>query len=72
MNIKLFKSKMVLNGDTNESLARAIGISPQRCCAKINSTNGAEFTQGQIAKIKVRWKLSAQDIDDIFFADKVS
>ena len=67
MNTKLFKSKMVLNGDTNDSLAKAIKISPQRCSAKTNATNGAEFTQGEISKIKKRWNLSAETVDAIFF-----
>ena len=45
MNKRLFKSKMALYGDSNATLAAAIGISPQRCSAKLNGTNGAEYTQ---------------------------
>lgn len=54
------------NGDTQEILAKAIGISVQRFNAKINETNGAEFTQGEIQRIKERYNLASEDIDAIF------
>ncbi len=60
------------NGDTQEILAKAIGISVQRFNAKINETNNAEFTQGEIQRIKERYDLTAEDIDEIFFARLVS
>lgn len=60
------------NGDTQESLASAIGISLQRFNAKINETNGAEFTQGEIQSIKERYDLTAEAIDEIFFKSFVS
>jgi hypothetical protein len=63
---------MILHGDTGNTLAKALGISPQRFSAKINERNGAEFTQGEIMAIKERYNLSADDIDDIFFSKKVS
>lgn len=69
MNIRIFKSKMALYGDTNGSLAKALRISSQRCSAKVNSTNGAEFTQSEISTIKSRWNLTAEEIDAIFFAN---
>ncbi len=72
MNKRLFKSKMALFGDTNASLAAFIGISPQRCSAKLNGTNGAEYTQGEILSIKNRWNLTSEEVDAIFFADAVS
>ena len=68
MNSKLLKVKMMLNDDTNSVLAKAIGISPQRLSAKINETGGAEFTQGEIEKIKNRYDLTPQEVNDIFFA----
>lgn len=60
------------NGDTQESLASAIGISLQRFNAKINETNGAEFTQGEIQSVKERYDLTAEAIDEIFFKSFVS
>ena len=68
MNKKMFKSKMALYGDTNESVARALSITPQRNSAKLNGTGGAEYTQGEIAILKLRWELSPDEVDQIFFA----
>ncbi|MDD3049754.1 MAG: XRE family transcriptional regulator [Candidatus Cloacimonetes bacterium] len=62
-----FKSKMKLHDDTNATLAAAIGCTPQRLSAKINETKGAEFTQGEIQKIKERYCLSNDEAADIFF-----
>lgn len=68
MNKNMFVSKMKLFGDTNATLAEAIGLSPQRLSAKINETKGAEFTQGEIQRIKERYNLTNDETDDIFFA----
>lgn len=68
MNTNLLKSKMVLHGDTGATLAAALDISRQQFSAKLNETNGAEFTQREIAAIKERYELTSQEIDDIFFA----
>lgn len=72
MNKNLFVSKMKLFGDTQETLGKAIGVSLCRLNAKINETNGAEFTKGEIAAIKVRYHLTAEEVDMIFFTPKVS
>ncbi|MBC1522441.1 XRE family transcriptional regulator [Listeria aquatica] len=61
------KSIIVLNNDTQNSLSLFLGISPQTFSSKINEKNGSEFTQTEIKKIKERYKLSAEDINDIFF-----
>lgn len=57
------------HGDTQESLAEAIGISVQRLNAKINQTGGAEFTMSEIRAIKIRYNLTAAELDEIFFCD---
>lgn len=67
MNTALFRSIMVLHGDTNESLANYLKLSPQSVCNKINE-NGTEFKQGEIALIKERYDLTPEQISDIFFA----
>jgi len=72
VNKNMFKSKMKLFGDTNAILAKSIGISPQRLSAKINETGGAEFVQGEIKKIKDRYNLTPDEVNDIFFTQKVS
>lgn len=68
MNKNLFKSKMKLFGDTNASLAAAISISAQRLSAKINETGGAEFVQSEIDKIRIRYDLTPDEVNNIFFA----
>lgn len=72
MNTSLLKSKMVLFGDNNTTLGKALGISYQTVSAKLNNTNGAEFTQGEILSIKKRYRLTPEEIDEIFFNQKVS
>lgn len=72
MNGNLIRSKMALWGDTNGTLAEYLGISRQRLSAKINETYGAEFTQKEIKKIKIRYALTSEEIDEIFFTQKVS
>lgn len=67
MNTALFRSIMVLHGDTNESLANYLKLSAQSVCNKINE-NGTEFKQGEIALIKERYNLTPKQITDIFFA----
>ena len=70
MNTKLLKSKMVAYGDTQESLAAALGISRTRLTSKINGVS--DFRQMEMIFIKNRYGLSANDIDNIFFKPKVS
>jgi len=66
MNATLFRSIMVLHQDTNKTLADFLQISEQTVCNKINE-NGTEFKQGEIAKIKERYNLTAEQISAIFF-----
>lgn len=63
---------MKLHGDNQSDLAEYIGISLQRCNAKINETGGAEFDMSEIGKIKKKYNLTAELVDMIFFADDVS
>jgi hypothetical protein len=72
VNRKLFDSKMKLFGDRQEDLAKALGLSLSRLNAKINETDGAEFTQSEITAIKFRYHLTAEEVDAMFFAEKVS
>lgn len=72
MNKRKLEAKMKMYGDIGRTLASYIGISRTTLSAKMNETNGAEFTQGEISKIKERYNLTAEEVDDIFFATKVS
>lgn len=65
-------SKLVLFGDKQADLAEYIGLSPQRLNAKLNGTDGAEFTRPEIAKIIKRYDLTAEEVMLIFFTDDVS
>lgn len=66
MNDVLLKSIMVLHNDTIRDLAEYLGKSPQSVSDKINE-RGTEFKQGEIAMIKDRYGLSADQVDAIFF-----
>lgn len=68
MNKNELVSKMKKHGDRNEDLAKYIGVSPQRFSAKLNGTGGAEFTQGEIQKVKEKYNLTSEEVDAIFFA----
>lgn len=67
MNRNMLKSIMALHDDTIRDLADYLGITPNSVSNKINE-NGTEFRQGEIAMIKERYNLSADQVDDIFFS----
>ncbi len=67
MNKNALVSKYKLHGDRQEDLAKYIGISVQRFNAKLNGTDGAEFTQGEIQKIKEKYNLTGEEVNAIFF-----
>lgn len=66
MNKQLLKAKMVEHGDTQAQLAAAIGISASNLNDKINGK--VSFRQNEIAAIRSRYNLSAQEVDLIFFS----
>lgn len=66
MNKTKLRSVMVFHGDTNKDLAEYLGISEQSVSNKINE-NGTEFKQGEIALIRKKYNLSADQVEDIFF-----
>lgn len=72
MNKRELRAVMARAGDTQSSLAEEMGISLSRLNAKINCTNGAEFTQNEIAFIAERYDLKPNDIIHIFFGRNVS
>ena len=66
MDVKLFRSIMVLHNDTNKTLADFLKVSEQTVCNKINE-NGTQFKQNEIAMLVKRYNLTAEQITDIFF-----
>ncbi len=67
MNIEKLKAKMALNGDHGKDLANYLNISKSILSSKMNETNGFEFTQNEILKIKEKYSLSSSEVDEIFF-----
>lgn len=72
MNKALLESKMKLRGDNQSKLAEVVGLSLPRLNAKLNGTNGAEFTLTEVKKIKDRYNLTNEEKDAIFFNEEVS
>lgn len=72
MNKNEFVSVMKKHGDNQSDVAAFIGISLQRFNAKLNETDGAEFTQGEIQKVKEKYNLDGDQVDAIFFTPNVS
>ena len=72
MNKNKLEAVMRLHGDTGTSLSDFLGIARSTFSAKINETKGAEFTQGEITKIKDKYNLKPDEIIEIFFDHKVS
>lgn len=70
MNTSELKAEMARHSDTGAILADFLNLTPTSVSLKLNGKR--DFTQGEIAKIKERYGLSAQRIDDIFFSRKVS
>ena len=71
MDSALLKYVMSRNGDSSKDLALYLGISETWLSQKINE-NGAEFRLSEIKKIIKRYKLTAEEVLKIFFADYVS
>ena len=66
MNSAMLRSIMALHGDTNRDIANLLDITEASVSAKINE-NGTEFKQGEIAKIKDKYNLTPEQVDNIFF-----
>lgn len=67
MNKLLLASVMIKSGDTQGTLASAMGLSLSRLNAKINEREGASFTQPEMEFIIERYKLSNDEAIQIFF-----
>ncbi len=67
MNAPLLKGRMAELSMTQQSVAEKIGLSLSRFNAKLNGTQGAQFTLRDIQQLKTTLNLSAESIDAIFF-----
>ena len=66
MNGNLIRARIAELGLTQEKTAVAANISLSRFNAKLNGTNGAQFSLKDIRALKKVLDLSPQQIDDIF------
>lgn len=69
MNTQALKARMVEYGDTQNSLAKAIGVELGTLNKKINGKSERDFRQREIRKIKERYRLTAEEVCQIFFTD---
>lgn len=67
MNKQMLAGILAAHGDTQATLAAILGLSLSRINAKINA-NRAQFTQAEITEIKNHYGLTANEVDNIFFA----
>lgn len=70
VNVRLLKSRMILQDDTPDDLADALGVHRATVYAKMRGDS--EFTVPEILQIKNRYNLDAELVDAIFFAPEVS
>lgn len=72
MDKRELRSLLAKEGKTQGDLAEYLGLSEQTLSRKINSKDGAEFSQNEISLMKRRFKLTPKQVDSIFFAKIVS
>lgn len=65
METKLFKSKMVMFGDTIGSLAKSLNIHRLTLTEKMNGNY--DFKQSEINFLINHWNLTANEVVQIFF-----
>lgn len=72
MNKRKLNAVMQLHGESQQNLADYLQMSLSRLNAKINEYRGAQFRQNEIAAIQEHYDLSAEEVNEIFFASLVS
>lgn len=65
MQSKLFRSKMVLQDDTLQTVSECLGITRQTLAEKLQGTS--EFKQTEIDRLITRWNLTPHEVVQIFF-----
>ena len=64
----MLKGKIRERAMTQEAVAKSIGISLSRFNAKLNGTDGAEFSLGEAKALIDLFALTPDQVDQIFFA----
>lgn len=67
VNANLLKSKIVLHGETMATLADYLGISRQTLTLKMSGAN--DFTQSEIKQIILKYDLTLEETNAIFFGE---
>ena len=68
MNKDKLKGQLRSLGMTQGDVAEKIGDSLSRFNAKINETDGAEFSLGEVQALKGLLNLNSDQVDQIFFS----
>jgi len=68
LNTDMLKGKIRERAMTQESVAKSIGISLSRFNAKLNETDGAEFSLGEVKALVKVLSIGPEQRDQIFFA----
>lgn len=68
VNKDLLKGQIRSLGMTQSDIAAKVGISLSRFNAKINETDGAEFSLGEVQALKRILNLTSEQIDLIFLS----
>lgn len=67
MNKNALRAVMAERGETYEDLAAVIGCTVSTVSDKINEKAPSGFTQKEMLAIKEHYKLTARQVDNIFF-----
>lgn len=67
MNRQLFKARALLAGLSMEEIAKNLGINVATLYRKLNSKS--DFTRAEIQALRGLLEITAQEVEDIFFAD---
>lgn len=68
MNIALFRYYAETNGDKMRDIAKSLNKSIATVSNNLNGRKG-EFSRADISKLKKRWQLTPEQVDEIFFND---
>lgn len=68
MNKELLYRIIHNHNDTTRTLSQFLGISRVTLIRKINRTKGADFTQGEICRIRAKYSLTDNEVIKIFFS----
>lgn len=70
MNTAGIKAAIAKNGETQEKLAKALGLTPAALSKRVNGH--MLFNMREVNRIRKRYKLSPEETVEIFFDEAVS